>query len=136
MNSFTSEFTRLATPQLMDHFGERDANGDYKPLAYRDPRAGNGEPFLFTGISSAVRSIEEPVFDEGMVRRETKTWEIPREQLDARSIDHPQRKATVEDHDGVWNIDVSQCVWGPTFVTLALTRAPRTSGNELTRAAV
>ena len=60
--------------------------------------------------------------------------------LDAAGIAHPQRKAAITDHDSRepfdWSLRVSECVWGPTFVTLALERAPATAGNELRSAAV
>jgi hypothetical protein len=130
---------RIGAPALMAGHGERDDAGELKPLRYRDPRVGGGEgePYQLTGIGSPVRAVEEPDFEDGGTkRRETKTWQIPRQQFDEKQIDHPQRAAIVEDHDGEWNVDVTQCVWGAVFVTLALTRAPRTSGNEMRSAAV
>lgn len=105
-------------------------------LKYRLPSHPEGvEPFEIAGRPSLIRS-ETQFTADGEVRRETKTWQIETPLLTAKGILHPQRNAGVEDSDGKWMVDVAACIWGEVFVTLALTRAPRTAGNELRSAPV
>jgi hypothetical protein len=134
-SDFEELFATFAVPSLVEQFGERDGNGDFRPLKYWPPLNPSGEPFLWRGIAGPVRADVEFTVD-GEVRRETKLWNIERTILDDAGITHPQRNARIEDADGTWQVDVNACIWGPSFVTLALVRAPRTAGNELRRAGV
>jgi hypothetical protein len=134
-SDFEDLFATFAIPSLVEQFGERDGNGDFLPLKYWPPLNPSGEPFLWRGIAGPVRSTIEYTPD-GEVRRETKTWQIERTLTDANGVSHAQRNARVEDADGKWNVNADECIWGPSFVTLALVRAPRTAGNELRSASV
>lgn len=136
MSDFDRMASAFASPLLMQQFGERDANGAFGGVRYRLPGHPEGvEPHLLPGIPSPVRAVVQMTFD-GEVRQETKTWQIERSRLDAIGVKHPQRNAGIEDADGRWEVNADECVWGDVFVTLALIRKPRTSGNELRSAAV
>ena len=102
---------------------------------YRPPMNVEMEPLEFSGRPTTIRSLVQYTSD-GEVRQETKSWQVERLLLDAEGILHPQRNATIEDADGKWNVNVTECVWGDVFVTLAMIRAPRTAGNELRSAAI
>jgi len=138
---FNRTFAAVAAKHLVHQFGERDENGEFRKLLYRDARLpAASEPFELTGISSGIRSIEELMPGElGISRVDSKTWQIPREQLDAVGITHPQRNAMLDDYDSAepfdWSLRVQDCVWGQTFVTLSLERAPLVVGNEVRGAA-
>lgn len=143
MRSFRELFAAVAVPRFHEHFGKRDADGNFATLFYRPPSsATSAEPFEFTGISSPVRSAPEPDFDGGGINRmDTKTWRVPKEQFDTAGITTAQIEAAVDDHDSRspfdWSIRVEDCVFGETgFVTLALHRAARVTGNKLRRAVV
>lgn len=130
-----SEFDQLVrdelAPQWLEQFGERDANGDFYSLRYHDPRKpAEAEPYLWRGVSSETRSTPFPDPTDGMALRETKTWEIERALCDRDGVEECQPNAFVEDFDGEWQINESETVWGPVFVTLGLMREPRVSGNE------
>ncbi len=120
----------------METFAERDADGNIVGVKYWLPSHPDGvEPLKFPGIPSSVRS-EIQFTADGEVRREMKTWQIETALLAESGVLHPQRNAVVEDDDGKWAVDSTACVWGEVFVTLALSRAPRTAGNELRSASV
>jgi hypothetical protein len=125
---------RVGAPLLQMANGESDGGGDTK-LQYRQKKGGTVHEL--TGIKLPRRNNLQPDFAGGGVkRRDTTSWQITRVQLDAIGVTFPQQNAIVTDPDGDWLVDVDQCVWGPTFVTLALAREPRTQGNELRGAAV
>lgn len=130
--SFHDELmAEFAVPGHVEHFAERDANGDFGGLKYRLPAHPEGvEAYKLPGIPSPVRA-EVQFTHDGEVRREVKTWQIETPLLTAIGVLHPQRNASIEDSDGKWSVDSAACVWGDVFVTLALARAPRTAGNEL-----
>lgn len=136
MTTFAERFREAAVPRLMDEFGARNSDGELTGISYRLPAHPEGvEPYKFPGIPSPVRAEIQFTVD-GEVRRETKSWQIETPLLTAKGILHPQRNAGVEDSDGKWVVDAAACVWGEVFVTLALSRAPRTAGNELRSGAV
>jgi hypothetical protein len=125
---------RAGSPLLQMANGESEPGG-HKKLQYQSKK---GETAVeLTGIKLARRGNLQPDFAGGGVkRRDTTQWQITRDQFDAIGVTYPQQQAIVTDPDGVWMVDCDQCVWGPTFVTLALAREPRTQGNELRGAAV
>lgn len=120
----------------METFADRDADNNIVGVKYRLPAHPDGvEPYLLPGIPSSVRSVLQYTPD-GEVRQEVKTWQIERTRFDAIGVQHPQRNASIEDVDGNWNVNADECVWGEVFVTLALVRKPRVTGNELRSAPV
>lgn len=137
MLSFTELFRRDAIPKLVEQFGERDADGDLRVLAYFTPARGESQPYQWRGIASGVQIQELPNFDDGgIVRRETKNWRVERTLLDDDLVTAIARDGWYEDEDGVWEPDIEATAWGKTFVTLGMIRDPKVAGNELRSGAV
>lgn len=110
-----------------------DWHASAMPLKYRKP--GSSIDLEWKGVRGPVRTVRRYT-PHGEEVLETKTWQIDRRLTDRDGVMHPEVRATVEDADGQWIVNVDECVWGETFVTLALMRAPQTAGNELRRGAV
>lgn len=132
MPSLHDIMAKPAVSALVSQFGERGPDGGFLKLKYWPTGRTAEQPLEFEGSVSQIRNVTRLTM-EGEERQETRTWLIPREVMDAAGVLHPQRKAVAEDGDGQWNIDADECKWDGSFVTLGLTRTPRTSGNELRR---
>lgn len=132
MPSLHDIMAKTAVAALVSQFGERGPDGNFLKLKYWPTGRTAETPLEWPGIAGPIRTVAILTID-GEERQETRTWRIERSMLAADGIVHTHRKAVAEDGDGQWNIDVDECQWDGSFVTLGLTRAARTAGNELRR---
>lgn len=118
---FDSMAAHFGAPMLFDHFGERDANGEEKPIGYTPP--GGAASHRWAAIVSAVR-FEQDLTSSGIQLLETRTAVVLRSVMEADGVAKFQKSAVVTIDGEPWNLRETETRWGATLVTLGLARKP------------
>jgi hypothetical protein len=142
-SDFDELFATFAAPALVEQFADRDSNGDLAKALYHSPKypAAAAPKELVGPIWSEVRFEDVPDIEGGgYMRRETRTCQILRSELEAAHVAGFERGAWLDDPGGeaetAWMLEETTTVWGEVFVTFGLVRIPLVTKNELRSAAV
>lgn len=136
MKSFAEVFRSIAAPRLVEQFGPRDERGELQTLKYFDPTRPDAEPFVWRGIRHPIRFqdvVSDPM-EGGLERREARTWDVLRSDVDRDGVSSIPAGAKLEDDDGAWTVDQSTTVWGDSFIVIGLARKPLMRRDDRRRA--